>query len=273
MNRGFRARIGMFAVFTAGMELLASLTAGSVLAAPEPAKAAVATGTGFDISYPQCANAFPKNPAFAIVGVNGGLAYSGNPCLPSEYTWAMNSTSSSQAHVSFYLNTGNPGPLASSHWPAAGTEMPQSCDGSWSQSCAYDYGWFAAQDSFNRAADAAGSAAAVAAPWWLDVETANSWSPDTATNRADLQGAVAALKAAGVNSVGLYSTASMWAQITGAATSGSALNDPFRTLTNWVPGARSAKDAPNFCSRSFAGGRVKLVQYPANNFDGDYACF
>src|SRR5207248_3796961 len=133
----------------------------------------------------QCSAAFPNRPAFGIVGVNGGLAYSANPCLSNEYQWAFGSTSSSQPHVSFYLNTGNPGPKLSTHWPAAGTTTPRACDGSWSTSCAYDYGWFAAQDSINRAAAVAGSGAALAAPWWLDVETANSWSNDTATNRAD----------------------------------------------------------------------------------------
>jgi hypothetical protein len=175
--------------------------------------------------------------------------------------------------VSFYLNTGNPGPQASTHWPGANTTAPQVCDGSWSAACAYDYGWSAAQDSFIGASRAIGSTAAVvAAPWWLDVETANSWSTDTATNTADLRGAVAYLQSMNVRSVGLYSTKSDWAQITGATSAGSAANAPFKTLLNWVPGARSAKDAASLCSSTFSGGPVRLVQYPAGSFDGDYAC-
>jgi hypothetical protein len=76
----------------------------------------------------------------------------------------------------------------------------------------------------------------------------------------------------GVGSVGLYSTSAMWAQITGATTPGSRVNDAFRGLPDWVPGARSAKDAPRLCSSSFAGGAVKLVQYPSGGFDTNYVC-
>lgn len=249
---------------------------GTALAAPEPAKANAkpqSSSTGYDISYPQCSAAFPKSPAFGIVGVNGGLAYATNPCLSAEYAWAQTSDSPTQAHVSFYLNTGNPGPAASTHWPPAGTTTPQACDGSWSQACAYDYGWNAAQDSFNKAVAASSPSAARTAPWWLDVETANSWSStDLATNRSDLQGAVAALRAAGVTAIGVYSTSSMWSQITGASSASSTLNDPFRALSNWVPGARTVKDAPSYCSRTFTGGPVKFVQYPLNGFDADYVC-
>jgi len=123
-------------------------------AAPEPAKApgtvdvakapAPALAQGYDISYPQCGKTLPSKPAFGLVGVNGGLAYSGNSCLASEYAWALTSSSSTQPHVSFYANTGNPGPDVSTHWPARGTATPQPCDGSWSAACAYDYGWYAA---------------------------------------------------------------------------------------------------------------------------------
>jgi hypothetical protein len=191
-------------LFAAGAQLFGPAAA---LAAPEPARSApqpakpASTGTGYDVSYPQCTSQLPKNPAFGIVGVNDGLAYTGNPCLSSEYRWSANSAS--EPRTSFYLNTGNPGPDASTHWPPANTSSPQPCDGTWTQGCAYDYGWSAAQDSFGRAVAIAGTSAATAAPWWLDVETANSWSTDTSTNRADLQGAVAALKAAGVTSVGV----------------------------------------------------------------------
>jgi hypothetical protein len=248
----------------------ASFGANPAFAAPEPAKAGASPGIGFDVSFPQCSNTLPKGPAFAIVGVNGGLAYAGNPCLGAEYQWGTTSTTSPR--VSFYLNTGNPGPVASSHWPPPTTTIPRVCDGTWNQDCAYDYGWYAARDSFSRAVVVAGNSATAGAPWWLDVETANSWSTDIATNRADIEGAVAALRAAGISSIGIYSTMSMWAQITGATGPSSSLNVPFTSLPNWVPGARSAKDAPSFCNRSFSGGQVKLVQYPDGGFDADYPC-
>jgi hypothetical protein len=276
VNRWIRNHLAAMVVVALSIQLFSPFAIGSALAAPEPGKpspARASSPTGYDISYPQCPSSFPSAPAFGIVGVNGGLAYAANPCLSAEYRWALTSTSASQPHVSFYLNTGNPGPTASTHWPAAGTTNPQMCDGSWSPACAYDYGWNAALDSFSKAAAGSSSTAAQTAPWWLDVETANSWSTtDLATNRADLQGAVAALRSVGVSSIGIYSTSSMWSQITGASTPSSSLNAPFSTLPNWVPGARSLKQAPAFCSRTFAGGKVALAQYPSNGFDADYVC-
>ncbi len=250
----------------------AAAAAETTKAPVETAKAPAQT-VGYDISYPQCGKALPSKPAFGIVGVNGGLAYSENPCLKTEYTWALSSTSTAQQpRVSFYANTGNPGPI-SSHWPTNRADAPQPCDGSWNAACAYDYGWFAAQDSFNRASAAAGSPGAViAAPWWLDVELANSWSNDTATNSADLQGAIAYLKSQGVSSIGIYAATSHWATIIGASTPSAAQNEPFRSLPNWLPGARTAKEAAQRCTSTLTGGPTRLTQYLSGSFDADYAC-
>jgi hypothetical protein len=265
----FRRRLATTLLVACSIFLLAgTVGTGAAMAAPEPAKPngkPQSNSTGYDISFPQCLTTFPKSPAFGIVDVNHGLAFQANQCLSSEYTWAQTSNSPAQPRVSFYLNTGNPGPT-SAHWPTL-------CAGSWSQSCAYEYGRSAAQDSFNNAVAASSSSAASAAPWWLDVETANSWSStDLATNRSDLQGALDALRASGVTTIGVYSTNVMWGQITGATSPSSPLNDPFRALPNWVPGARSLKDAPSFCSRTFTGGPVRFVQYPSSGFDADYVC-
>lgn len=40
-----------------------------------------ASSTGLDISWPQCSVKVPTSQAFGIVGVNGGLATTTNPCL------------------------------------------------------------------------------------------------------------------------------------------------------------------------------------------------
>ena len=83
---------------------------------------------------------------------------------------------------------------------------------------------------------------------------------------------MAALRAYGVTTIGVYSTSAMWAQITGVTAPSSTLNQPFWQLPTWVPGARSLKDAPNYCSRSFTQAPVKYVQFPSNGFDADYVC-
>jgi hypothetical protein len=227
---------------------------------------------GFDISYPQCDGPEPPAPAFAVVGVNGGRAYTGNPCLARQYVWALTATSPVQPRVAFYINTGNPGPDASTRWPRAGTTTPQPCDGSWSVACAYDYGWLAAQDAYARARSVAGDGAALV-PWWLDVEAANSWA-DVTTNSADLQGAIDYLRSVPVAGVGIYALAGDWEDIVGAAAAGAPQNVPFSPLPNWRPGPGSAAaDAGAWCSRSVTGGRVLFVQYQdANAFDANVLC-
>lgn len=234
--------------------------------------------SGYDISRPQCGGAFPSNPLFGIVGVNGGRPYDANPCLAAEYQWALGSSTSSYAKASFYLNTADPGPQLSTHWPTDAT-TPRPCDGTWSTDCTYDYGWYAAQDSFAKATSSVGVAAASAARWWLDVEIGNSWADASETpnwaalNIADLQGAVAFLQSQGVASVGFYSTGYQWNQITGltASTSGSYFA---ATLPNWVAGANSLKGAQSRCSTAYSltGGRVELTQYPSGGYDADYLC-
>src|SRR6185312_10468487 len=67
---------------------------------------------GFDISFPQCGSPEPAPSAFAVVGVNGGRAFTANPCLARQYVWAIGAASPVQPRVAFYMNTGNPGPDA-----------------------------------------------------------------------------------------------------------------------------------------------------------------
>src|SRR3954454_12450145 len=105
---------------------LVVLTPVSALAAKKPPKGRGDAGaTGYDVSYPQCGGALPPSPSFGIVGVNNGIVYSSNPCLASQYAWAVNATSTTGPKVSFYANTANPGP-SSSHWPTGAT-TPMAC--------------------------------------------------------------------------------------------------------------------------------------------------
>ena len=226
---------------------------------------------GFDISFPQCDGPTPNAPAFSVVGVNGGRAFTGNPCLARQYVWALGAVSPVHPKVAFYMNTGNPGPEASTRWPAAGTTVPRACDGSWSVACAFDYGWLSARDAYARAHSVAGDGAALA-PWWLDVEVANSWSPDAATNAASLQGAIAYLRSANVGVVGIYALAADWEEIVGAPSADAPQNAPFADLPNWRPGPSTAEGALTWCSRTVTGGRVVFVQFPASGFDGNLPC-
>jgi hypothetical protein len=241
-----------------------NVSAGATVRAAPPA-------LGFDFSFPQCGGPEPNAPAFAVVGVNGGRAFSGNPCLARQYVWALTATSPVQPRVAFYMNTGNPGPETSTRWPRAGMSTPQPCDGSWSAACAYDYGWLAAQDAYARARSVAGDGAAVV-PWWLDVEAANSWSNDVTTNAADLQGAIEYLRSVNVGTVGIYTLAADWESIVGAPSPTAPQNAPFSPLPNWRPGSRSSTDALNWCGRTVTGGHVAFVQYPANGFDANLPC-
>jgi hypothetical protein len=221
---------------------------------------------GYDISYPQCGGAYPVNPAFGIVGVNGGRVFSVNPCLASQITWGGGLA------TELYANTGNPGPALSSFWPK-GQTSPKVCDAANPDTadCAYDYGWNAAKHSFDTAVAAyaqlrlAGSPAATA--WWLDVETSNSWRSDTALNVAVLQGGVDYLRSVGVTRLGIYSTTAQWGEITGGST-------VFADLPSWGAGAPNEKAAKQHCisTPGFTGGRLAMVQFIISGFDADIRC-
>ena len=208
--------------------LLATAPTAGAAVAPE-SRVLLARQRGFDVSYPQCGRVLPTRAAFAIVGVDGGRPFDPNPCLAGQIGWAR-----SFGRVQYYLNTANPGPRLSDHWPL-GQTSPRVCRRSHpdSQACAFDYGVNAAQDAFARARSAALS---VGAPdvrrsvWWLDVETHNSWESLEYGERtkflrndtAVLAGMKRALLRRGVRAVGAYSTAHQWARITGGASLGSA---------------------------------------------------
>ena len=236
------------------------------------------TASGYDISYPQCGHSYPTGQKFGVVGVNGGLANDANSCLSSELSWAIASpglTSPSQPGASLYINTADPG-AGVADWPTSGGSTPYgTCTGGWTQACAYTYGQARAQYSYGLVAQI-NPGVASSAPWWLDIETTNSWATSgtsgyTGLNIATIQGFVAGLKGSGAGGpVGIYSTAYQWQTITGLnATTSQAY---FPSQPDWVAGAGSLSQAQSDCSASFTGGRVSLVQYPAGSFDGDYAC-
>ncbi|HET9073034.1 MAG TPA: hypothetical protein VFN48_00515 [Solirubrobacteraceae bacterium] len=236
--------------------------------------------TGYDISYPQCGGAYPSSAAFGIIGVNGGLANDANSCFSSELTWAQATpglSSPGQPGTSLYINTADPGP-AVTDWPQTGsaTAAYGICTGSWSEACAYIYGEDRASYSYGLVSSGSSSVAADA-PWWLDIETGNSWatsatSGDTALNIAAIQGFIAGLQAAGATlPVGVYSTASQWSTITGLDVSTTPTDFP--ALNDWVAGARSLHQAQGDCTNGgFTGVAPTLAQYHAGGFDADLRC-
>lgn len=244
------------------------------------------TKIGNDISYPQCGKTYPTGQGFGIVGVNDGIATTTNPCLSSQLLWAYQSSGIlNQAKVQLYVNTGNPGGLNTASWPKnntdpAGNTAPNpygTCDGSNSTVCAWQYGWNRAvddvQSKFIPAAQSANvDFTASDYPWWLDVETVNSWDSgsDTAlqNNRADLEAMVSYFKSKSI-SVGIYATSSQWSTIVGSVPSTSNLLG----LHSWLPGASDLAGAQANCSLSplTAGGTVTLTQF-TNTFDYDYSC-
>jgi hypothetical protein len=261
---------------------LLTLSAGAALGhVPEirdGAATALNTLTGYDISYPQCGGSYPRDTAFGIVGVTRGIAFSANPCLGAGGTGASQLAWAGR-NARLYMNTGNPGPKLSSHWPV-GQTSPRQCGtasspGTDTSACAYDYGWNSAANAYATAvkayvslgwAPSGSTRTPVANRWWLDVETANSWRTNVSLNVAALRGAADYLKSAAAASVGFYSAGTMWTQITGGTTA-------FTAYPSWVAGASTLRGAKANCLRpAFTGGSVTFAQYFASGFDADYPC-
>jgi hypothetical protein len=203
--------------------------------------------TGVDVSYPNCSASVTK-AAFGIVGVNHGLLYSYNGCLVTEAARFSN--------LSLYMNTG---------WYDQSTHInpasPLTCTAGDSNCLAYNYGYDAALDSINYAH----SQGVYSSTWWLDVETANSWSADVNQNRSSLQGSYDAIKDNAAANVGVYSTSAQWQNITGGWQ-----NDwPNWGATTWT----TAKQAAKYCTgHAFSGGPTYLIQFSGRTLDQDYAC-
>lgn len=259
--------------------LVASFGA-SAFAAKPTSSGKTKTPLGIDVSWPQCGTTLPDDQAFAIVGVNGGLANNTNPCFAEQFAWAQNSLGgTNQPLVSVYVNTGNPG-LLSASWPTSNAYVGISttnqgyvidnpygtCDGTETAACAYIYGWSRAYDDVNER----GVPNPATLKWWLDVETGNSWSEtDLAANAADLEGMTDYLQSIGAQ-VGVYSTGSQWKEIVGTVSTTSNLNG----LDSWLAGARTVRGAEQNCSNPplTPTSKVVLTQFVSNNLDYNYSC-
>ena len=244
------------------------------------------TSVGYDVSWPQCDQILPTRPAFAVVGVNGGLANNTNPCLSSQLAWAAGAVGQTrEPPVALYVNTANPPADEAAWWPTSSNYPVGSrsvvpnpygvCTGDDTPACSYVYGYAKAYDN----ATVRGVPDPASYFWWLDVETDNTWSPDLIANRAALEGMTHyyrdILKVAGV---GIYSTGSQWSRIVGGlgpVTSGTAPARPsnLNGLPSWLAGARSLAGAQAHCSlTALTGGTVTVTQYLMDNLDHNYSC-
>ena len=203
--------------------------------------------TGYDISYPQCP---PKSTAgdFGIIGVNDGRPFTRNPCLAGEVSLAPTSTL-----PSLYINA--------AYSSAYRKQITQGC----STSSASITGTSAQKQAWAIGCSEAETSVAYAgapniAMWWLDVETGNSWSTNNlALNQYAINGAASRLEQSGLP-VGVYSTASMWAVITGG--------NKF-TPTNIAADWEASGDS---CTVAFTNSPVWLLQSVKSGLDTDYAC-
>jgi hypothetical protein len=213
------------------------------------AQGAYISGTnGIDVSYPNCKSSIPSS-AFGVVGVTGGLGFSPNSCLASEASHFKN--------LSLYVNTGYPGQSYGLKYQSS----PNACSSTDLSCLAYNYGYNGGQYAINYAK----SQGIVSTTWWLDVETMNTWTSDYVQNIQSLQGETDALVAAGVGTVGIYSTTAQWKSITGGWQNGF----PNWGATTW----NTAKQAAAYCTgHQFTGGPTYLIQYHPRGLDQDYAC-
>ncbi len=221
---------------------------------------------GYDISFNT--KAYPPIPfGFAVVGVSGGKAFTDNPRLPTEISWAH---FASNIRPTLYMNINAPygstvaghigdprtctGITRSSKGAAAKNGEPTACEG-------YNYGYNAAKHAYTYAQENG-----VSSPfWWLDVEEANSWSATTTVNDATIQGAIDYLNTQGIR-VEIYSVPYMWHTIAGADfVPTQKINGHTISIPTWFPiGIAREVTALNACltANSFiADSPVWIIQY------------
>ena len=263
---------------------------------------------GNDVSYPQCGMRLPSGQAFGIVGVNGGLANTLNPCLgpsssfpsyrQSELYWAQATSSGLQLHqpkAQLYVNTADPGNWYNDHpvldWPIAGNTPYGSCTtttvtsgtgttytvGENSPACAYQYG----EDRVNQ--DLANVGAAAQA---INGQESRAKMPPQRSYRywLDVETANSWLDDTAINVADLQGMVDTL-HTAGVGSVGVYSTPPaWQQITasstavslagrdNWLPGAVNLSGAQGNCRKaSFTGGNVTVTQW-TTKYDYDYSC-
>jgi len=230
--------------------LLAALAAtGTAFASNDPAPASAV----YDVSFPECDGAYTPPSGALIIEANGGRAYTQNRCFDRQVQWALDRG----VRPDLYMNLNYPkGPSA-----ARGNSGPRGACAAADEGCrAYNYGYNAAQYADQLASSRIPDPRA----WWLDVETANFWSPNKGANAQVIQGAIDYWRQHG-KAIGIYSIGPMWQKIAGNFAPG---------VPNWVAQFNAAIPTMSYCSAEFAfgGGTVSMVQHWDGAHDVDYFC-
>jgi len=208
---------------------------------------------GYDVSNYQCGN-FPSGAhAIGIVEIDGWGASATNPCFITEVNWAGPGVNLYMFMVYGTSSTPEPG--------CAGAPVPTACD----------FGYANANSDFATASGMINGRATV--PWWLDIEQAN-WSSNKSANASVVTGAVDALHADGVATVGFYFSLDNWTTWMGT------YNPSGPLFPAWwggpAPATKCLEARPVAASGGhfIPSGPIALVQYTDNvhGFDGDYAC-
>ena len=248
---------------------LAAMTGAVPLASPAGAATYTYSATGYDASYPQGSSTPPSNTSFAIIGVTHGRPFTTNPYASTQWSAANNDTSTTPS--SLYFNTGYALAYAKSDTTncKSSSQMFQPTGVSGHTLSALQAAWAI---GCSEAAWAVSSEPGTPAMWWADVETGNSWSTNAALNQATITGMVQEMSSTNIP-VGVYSTPSMWASITGSGFVVSGV------AGDWQAGLKTCSSTTSgfTLSASDTHAPLLLAQYGTVNsggttYDTDLAC-
>lgn len=183
--------------------------------------------SGYDISHPQCRSGNPTGDiGFAIIGLNRGKPFTGNPCFGNQWLWATR-----HEGAAVYINLADP-----------------------NKGEAAKYGAQIAADAIKRLKK---FDVAKGTPIWLDIETHNTWtSPERST--VVINEVAARLVKAGYP-VGIYGPPVHWFEITLNAVIELPVWLALGPYENLEAGVAAAKQA---CTQVAFGDAVpKIVQF------------
>lgn len=233
---------------------VAVLALGGLPGAADAATVLPPGAVGYDISFPQCKSGFPAAvPGQHVIGVNGGKAFTRNPCFGDQFRWG----SVNGQVPAFYMNLNYP------NGPTAGyaNNGPRGACASSDAACrAFNYGHNAAQYAHQVSREVYPGDGV----WWLDIETANYWSKNPGLNAETIKGALSYFQARGI-AVGIYSIGPMWKTIAGSYAP---------KVPLWVAQTRKSIQPIEHCAQEFAfgGGWITMVQSWNGRFDINFAC-